>query len=249
MDGTKTYTFTLTFGEARDTDDADGRVIETSDIRPTDEQINAALPAFRGDIMQVPPIYSAIKVAGERAYDLAREGQAVELAPRPARVDRFELIERPDADTAIFHVQSGKGVYMRSLARDLAKACGTVGHIAALRRLRVGPFREEHGIPLDRLLGSGDTPPPSPDLLLPVTTALADIPALAVTEAEAARLFQGQALSLVDLMGRVPDAADPNGGLVRAMAGGRLIGLCRLEDGWMHPERVLTGERAEGGGE
>ena len=249
MDGTKTYRFTLRFGEARDTDDADGKVIATSDARPTDEQINAALPAFRGDIMQVPPIYSAIKIAGERAYDLAREGQAVEIAPRPARVDRFELIERPDADTAIFHVQSGKGVYMRSLARDLAQACGTVGHIAALRRLRVGPFLEAHGIPLDRLLVSGDTPPPSPDLLLPVTTALADIPALAVTEAEAARLFQGQALSLVDLMGRVPDAADPNGGLVRAMAGGRLIGLCRLEDGWMHPERVLIGERAEAGGE
>jgi len=249
MDGTKTYHFTLRFGEARDTDDADGKVIETSDVRPTDEQIQAALPAFRGDIMQVPPIYSAIKVAGERAYDLAREGQAVELAPRPARVDRFELIERPDADTAIFHVESGKGVYMRSLARDLAKACGAVGHIAALRRLRVGPFREEHGIPLDKLLVPGDTPPPSPDLLLPVTTALADIPALAVTDAEATRLFQGQALSLVDLMGRVPDAANPNGGLVRAMAGGRLIGLCRLEDGWMHPERVLTGERTEVGGE
>ena len=248
MDGTKTYRFTLRFGEARDTDDADGQVIATSEARPTDAQIRAALPAFRGDIMQVPPIYSAIKVAGERAYDLAREGQAVELAPRPARVDRFDLVERPDADTAIFHVESGKGVYMRSLARDLAAACGTVGHITALRRLRVGPFREEHGIPLDRLLVPGDTPPPSPDLLLPVTTALADIPALAVTEAEAARLFQGQALSLVDLMGRVPDAADPEGGLVRAMAGGRLIGLCRLEDGWMHPERVLTGEHAGGGG-
>jgi tRNA pseudouridine55 synthase len=249
MDGTKTYRFTLKFGQARDTDDADGQVIATSDARPTDAEINAALPAFRGDIMQVPPIYSAIKVAGERAYDLAREGQQVALAPRPARVDRFELIERPDADTAIFHVESGKGVYMRSLARDLAAACGTVGHIAALRRLRVGPFREEHGIPLDRLLVPGDTPLSSPDLLLPVTTALADIPALAVTEAEAARLFMGQALSLVDLMERVPDAADPDGGLVRAMAGGRLIGLCRLEDGWMHPERVLTGERAEAGGE
>jgi tRNA pseudouridine55 synthase len=248
MDGTKTYRFTLKFGEARDTDDADGQVIATHDARPTDEQIRAALPAFRGDILQVPPIYSAIKVASERAYDLARDGHAVELAPRPARVDRFDLIERPDVDTAIFHVESGKGVYMRSLARDLAKASGTVGHIAALRRLRVGPFREEHGIPLDKLLVPGDTPLPPPDLLLPVTTALADIPALAVTEAEATRLFQGQALSLVDLMGRVPVAADPNGGLVRAMAGGRLIGLCRLEDGWMHPERVLTGERTEAGG-
>jgi tRNA pseudouridine55 synthase len=248
MDGTKTYTFTLKFGEARDTDDADGQVTETSAARPTDEQINAALPAFRGDIMQVPPAYSAIKIAGERAYDLAREGQAVEIAPRPARVDRFELVERPDPDTAVFHVQSGKGVYMRSLARDLARACGTVGHIAALRRLRVGPFREEHAIPLDKLLASGDTAPPSPDLLLPVTTALADIPALAVTDAEAIRLFQGQAISLLDLMGRVPDAAEPEGGLVRAMAGGRLIGLCRLEDGWMQPERLLTAEQARLGG-
>lgn len=241
VDGTKVYRFTLRFGEARDTDDADGRVIETSPVRPTDEAIRAALPAFIGDIMQVPPVFSAVKVGGERAYDLAREGQAVELAPRPARVDRFELVERPDADTAVFLVESGKGVYMRSLARDLARALGTVGHIAALRRLRVGPFREEHAIPLDRIAGSGDTPPPPPDLLLPVETALADIPALALTAAEAARLSHGQAISLVELMGRIPREADPAGGLVRAMAGGRLIGLCRLEDGLLKPERWLTG--------
>nr|WP_246602408.1 tRNA pseudouridine(55) synthase TruB [Falsiroseomonas tokyonensis] len=239
MDGTKTYHFTLKFGEARDTDDADGAVIATSGVRPTDAQIEAALPAFRGDIMQVPPIYSAIKIAGERAYDLARDGQVVEMAARPARVDRFDLIGRPDADTAIFHVESGKGVYMRSLARDVAKAVGSVGHITALRRLRVGPFRMEHAIPLDSLLGTGDTPPPSPDLLLPVTTALADIPALAVTAEEAARLYQGQAISLVDLMGRVPREADPEGGLLRAMAGERLLGLCRLESGWMQPERLI----------
>jgi tRNA pseudouridine55 synthase len=241
VDGTKVYRFTLRFGEARDTDDADGRVIETSPVRPSDEAIRAALPAFVGDILQVPPVFSAVKVGGERAYDLAREGQAVALAPRPARVDRFELIGRPDPDTAIFLVESGKGVYMRSLARDLARALGTVGHIAALRRLRVGPFREEHAIPLDRIAGSGDTPPPSPDLLLPVETALADIPALALTAAEAARLSHGQAISLVELMGRVPREADPSGGLMRAMAGGRLIGLCRLEDGLLKPERWLTG--------
>ena len=245
MDGTKTYRFTLKFGEARDTDDADGQVTETSGARPDDAAIQAALPAFRGEIMQVPPIYSAVKIAGERAYDLAREGQAVEIAPRPARVDRFELIERPDADTAVFHVESGKGVYMRSLARDLARAVGTVGHIAALRRLRVGPFREEHAVPLDRIGGTGDTPAPSPDLLLPVTTALADIPALAVTAEEAARLSDGQAISLVDLMGRVPNEADPGGGLVRAMAGGRLLGLCRLEAGWMQPERLIQHGRGE----
>jgi len=239
MDGTKTYHFTLKFGEARDTDDADGAVIATSDVRPTDAEIEAVLPAFRGDIMQVPPIYSAIKIGGERAYDLARDGQVVEIAARPARVDRFDLISRPDADTAIFHVESGKGVYMRSLARDVAKAVGSVGHITALRRLRVGPFRMEHAIPLDSLLVTGDTPPPSPDLLLPVTTALADIPALAVTAEEAARLYQGQAISLVDLMGRVPREADPEGGLLRAMAGERLLGLCRLEAGWMQPERLI----------
>lgn len=240
MDGTKTYRFTLKFGEARDSDDADGAVTETTDARPTDEAIRAALPAFTGDIMQVPPIYSAIKVNGDRAYDLARDGQEVILEARPARVDKFELTERPDADHAIFEVQSGKGVYMRSLARDLAKAVGSLGHIAALRRLSVGPFKESHAVPLDSLLVSGDTPAPSLDLLLPLTTALDDIPALAMSEAEAARLQFGQAISLVEFMGRVPAAASPDGGLIRAMAGERFVGLCRLEEGMCFPERLMA---------
>ena len=239
MDGTKLYRFTLRLGEERDTDDADGAVIESSAARPTDEQLKAALPAFRGEIMQVPPIYSAIKVAGERAYDMAREGRAPVLEARPARVDRFELVERPDEDHAIFEVQSGKGVYMRSLARDLARACGALGHIAALRRLRVGPFTEANAISLDNAMPTEDTARSSPDLLLPVSTALADIPALALTEAEIVQLTQGQAISLLTLMGRIPEAADPDKGLVRAMAGGRVIGLCRLEDGWLRPERIL----------
>ena len=239
MDGTKLYRFTLRFGERRDTDDADGQVVETSDVRPTDDAIRAALPAFRGDIQQVPPAYSAVKVAGERAYDMAREGRAPVLEPRAARIDRFELIERIDADTAVMEVQSGKGVYMRSLARDLAQAVGTLGHVAALRRLRVGPFIETDAIPLDKVMGSADTPPASPDLLRPVATALADIPALALTEPEAADLSHGQAISLVTLMGRIPAAADPAGGLARAMAGSRVVGLCRLEDGWLKPERLL----------
>jgi len=239
MDGTKLYRFTIRFGEARDTDDADGAVRETSAERPTDARIQAELAAFRGDIMQVPPAYSAVKVAGERAYDMAREGRAPVLEPRPARVDRFELIARPDPETAVFEVESGKGVYMRSLARDLARACGTVGHIAALRRLRVGPFTEAQAIALDKLRGSDDTPPASPDLLLPVATALADIPALALTEAEVAALSHGQAISLVTMMGRIPGNADPAGGSVRAMAGGRVVALCRLEDGLLKPERLL----------
>ena len=239
MDGTKLYRFTLRIGEARDTDDADGQVVATSAVRPTDAGFRAALGALTGDIMQVPPAFSAIKVAGERAYDMAREGRAPVLEPRPARVDRFVLIERADEDTAVFEVQSGKGVYMRSLARDLAAACGTVGHVSALRRLRVGPFEERHAISLDKCLGGEDNAPASPELLLPVATALADIPALALTPTEAAGLSQGQAISLVELMGRIPESADPAGGVARAMDGGRVIGLCRLEDGWLRPERLL----------
>ena len=239
MDGTKLYRFTLAFGEARDTDDADGQVTATSADRPTDAEIEAALPRFRGDIMQVPPVFSAVKIEGERAYDMAREGRAPVLEPRPARVDRFALIERTDADSAVFEVQSGKGVYMRSLARDLALACGTLGHVAALRRLRVGPFTEAQAIALDKVAGPDHTPPASPDLLLPVATALADIPALALTDAEASGLKHGQAISLVALLGRIPASADPEGGLARAMAGSRVLGLCRLQDGWLKAERML----------
>ena len=239
MDGTKLYRFTLRFGEARDTDDADGRVTATTDARPSDAQIAAALPQFRGDIMQTPPAFSAVKVAGERAYDMAREGRAPVLEPRPARVDRFDLIDRPDLDRAVFEVASGKGVYMRSLARDLAIACGTLGHVETLRRLRVGPFAEAQAIALDKIRSDSDPAPASPDLLLPVVTALADIPALALTEAEASDLRHGQAISLVTLMGRIPGSGNPDGGLVRAMAGGRVVGLARLEDGLLKPERVL----------
>jgi tRNA pseudouridine55 synthase len=239
MDGTKLYRFTLRFGEARDTDDADGQVTATTAERPTAERIRRELAAFRGDIMQTPPAFSAVKVAGERAYDMAREGRAPVLEPRPARVDRFDLIEQPDPDHAVFEVESGKGVYMRSLARDLARACGSLGYVAALRRLRVGPFTEARAITLDKLGAGVDTAPASPDLLLPVETALADIPALALTETEAAGLRHGQAISLVALMGRIPRSADPAGGLARAMAGDRVVGLCRLEDGLLRPERIL----------
>ena len=239
MDGTKRYHFTIRFGEARDTDDAEGAVTETSDVRPTDEQIMAALPAFRGAIMQVPPAFSAIKVDGERAYDLARAGAPPELPPRPAQVDRFELIGRPDADTAEFEVESGKGVYMRSLARDVARACGTVGHIVVLRRLRVGPFLESMAVSLDTLLNPEHTASALAELVRPLETALDDIPALALTAAEAHALSQGQPISLVDLMGRIPDDANPDEGLVRVLAAGRVLALARLSDGWLKPERLI----------
>jgi len=240
MDGAKHYRFTLRFGEARDTDDADGQVTATSAVRPDEAAILAALPAFCGEIMQVPPSFSAVKVAGARAYDLARGGEPVVLAPRPAWVERFALIAMPDGETAEFEVVSGKGVYMRSLARDLAQALGTFGHITALRRLRVGPFSEDQAIPLDKIDAGEDSTRAFPERLLPVATALADIPALALTEAEAAGLAQGQALSLVALMGRIPERANPAGGLVRAMAGRQVLGLGRLVDGWLRPERLLV---------
>jgi tRNA pseudouridine55 synthase len=239
MDGTKRYHFTIRFGEARDTDDAEGAVTETSDVRPSDEEIRAALPAFRGAIMQVPPAFSAIKVDGERAYDLARAGAPPELPPRPAQVDRFELIGRPDADTAEFEVESGKGVYMRSLARDVARACGTVGHIVVLRRLRVGPFLESMAVSLDTLLNPEHTASALAELVRPLETALDDIPALALTAAEAHALSQGQPISLVDLMGRIPDDANPDEGLVRVLAAGRVLALARLSDGWLKPERLI----------
>jgi len=239
MDGTKLYHFTIRFGEGRDTDDAEGAVTETSDIRPTDEQINAALPAFRGNIMQVPPSFSAIKVEGERAYDLARAGAPPTLPPRPAQVDRFELIGRPDADTAEFEVESGKGVYMRSLSRDLSRACGTVGHIIVLRRLRVGPFNLSMAVPMDTLLDPAHTPATLAELVRPLTTALDDIPALALTAAEAHALSQGQQISLVDLMGRIPDEANPDNGLVRVLAAGRVLALARLQDGMLKSERLI----------
>jgi tRNA pseudouridine55 synthase len=239
MDGTKRYHFTIRLGEARDTDDAEGAVTGTHDYRPTDDEIRAALPAFRGAIMQVPPAFSAIKVDGERAYDLARAGAPPELPPRPAQVDSFELIGRPDADTAEFEVSSGKGVYMRSLARDLARACGTLGHIIVLRRLRVGPFTESMAVPMDRLLDPAHTPATLAELVRPIETALDDIPALALTASEAHALSNGQAISLVDLMGRIPDGANPDEGLVRVLAAGRVMALGRLSEGSLKTERLI----------
>src|SRR5258706_8585020 len=151
MDGEKLYCFTARWGEARDTDDAEGRCTASSDIRPSRQQILDALPHFIGEILQVPPSYSAIKVAGERAYDLAREGEEFSLGPRPIFVREARLIETPDPDHAIFELSCGKGSYVRSWVRDLALALGTLGHVSELRRLRVGPFSIESAISLEKL--------------------------------------------------------------------------------------------------
>jgi tRNA pseudouridine55 synthase len=211
MDGTKEYKFTIRWGEQRTTDDTEGDVIETSDTRPDESVIQTALGRFIGMIEQVPPIYSAIKVNGQRAYALARSNQPVELQSRQIRIDAFELIGMPDADHAEFKVVSGKGAYMRGLARDLALAVGTVGHIAALRRTRVGPF-----------------------------TALADIPALALTETEARRLQQGQAIAVLPVASRSPSEKVKQGSVVCAMTDGKPVALAIIKDGEIRPQRVLN---------
>lgn len=239
MDGSKVYRFRVRWGEARDSDDADGTVTETSSVRPTRAAIEAALPAFVGEIEQVPPRYSAIKVDGERAYDLARADRPVELAPRTVLIRRMELVDVPDDDHADFEVESGKGAYMRSLARDLARALGTVGHIAALRRIRVGAFGLDHAITLESLerIGHIDA---AFEGVLPVETALADIPALAVSGSEAQGLRNGKALLLFRKgdLDRLGDLVE--GDTVRAETGGRVVALARFEEGRIKPLRILN---------
>jgi tRNA pseudouridine55 synthase len=232
MDGRKEYRFTLRFGEARATEDAEGEVTATSDLRPTDEAIRSALSAFEGDIEQVPPAFSALKIEGKRAYDLARAGQPVDLKPRRVLIERLELLGRPDTDHADFVVSCGKGTYIRSLGRDLARALGTVGHLSALRRTAVGPFREEAAISLPKLEALGHIPALL-GVLAPVATALDDIPALALTEAQADRLRQGQPVLLTR-------DAPPSGALLRVETGSRLVALVRSDGTSLKPVRVFN---------
>jgi tRNA pseudouridine55 synthase len=232
MDGRKEYRFTLRFGQARSTEDAEGEVTATSDLRPTDQAIRCALPAFVGDIEQVPPAFSALKVEGRRAYDLARAGEPVDLRPRRIVIERLELLGRADTDHADFVVSCGKGTYIRSLGRDLALSLGTVGYLSALRRTAVGPFREEAAISLPKLEALGHIPALL-GALAPVATALDDIPALALTEAQADRLRQGQPVLLTR-------DAPPSGALLRAETGSRLVALVRSDGTSLKPVRVFN---------
>jgi tRNA pseudouridine55 synthase len=232
MDGRKEYRFTLRFGQARSTEDAEGEVTATSDLRPTDEAIRGALAAFVGEVEQVPPAFSALKIEGKRAYDLARAGEPVALKPRRVLIERLELLGRPDADHADFVVSCGKGTYIRSLGRDLALSLGTVGYLSALRRTAVGPFREEAAISLPKLEALGHIPALL-GALAPVATALDDIPALALTEAQADRLRQGQPVLLTR-------DAPPSGALLRAESGSRLVALVRSDGASLQPVRVFN---------
>ncbi|MFN8759338.1 MAG: tRNA pseudouridine(55) synthase TruB [Tagaea sp.] len=232
MDGAKTYEFAVRWGTATTTDDTEGDVTATSPHRPAEAAIRAALPRFEGEIEQIPPIYSAIKVAGERAYDLARAGETVTLEARKVLIYKLEFLASPDPDTARFRVDCGKGTYVRSLARDLARSLDTVGHVVELRRTRVGKFAVESAISLAELEGFGHSPARF-GALAPVETALDDIPALAVTEEQALALKRGQALR-DPRIDRAP--ADP----MAAFHEGRLIALVASDGQTIRPMRVFN---------
>ncbi len=232
VDAVKGYDFTLTFGENTDTWDAEGKVTQTSDVRPDKDAIIKALPQFIGNIEQVPPRFSAIKVDGKRSYDLARSGEVVELKSRKVQIDNVELIETR-ADSATFSVVCGKGTYIRSLARDLAAELGTCGHVTMLRRTRVGPFSLEDAFSLDDLeqLCHRDG---VLEGLRPVETALDDIPVLAITENDAINLKHGRAIVLL------PSSELLESEWILAMYDGKAIALCETAEGQLRPKRVFN---------
>ncbi len=227
----KTYRFTIRLGQRTATDDAEGPVVAESDARPTDAAIEAALGAYVGDIEQVPPQFSAVKVEGERAYDLAREGVEMDLAPRALRVESLTLVARPDPDHAELELHCGKGGYVRAIARDLGEDLGCHAHVSQLRRTRTGPFVLEHAISfemLDEIRHRGGS-----EHLLPVATGLDDIPALAVPAAAAARIRQGQAVP-------VPATDLDYGDLCWARLDGTPLAIGTYRAGRFHPDRVFN---------
>ena len=237
MDGRKVYGFTVRWGEETTTDDAEGQPVATSDVRPTRDDIEAILGEFTGEIMQVPPAFSAIKIDGERAYDLAREGEEVILEARPIQVHRLDLVDMPDENTAVFSAECGKGTYVRAIARDMARALGSRGHVVGLRRLLVGPFEEAAMIKLDDLRAAHDEGGVEGcDAHLDrVELALGDLAEVRLSETDAVRLRNGQS---VLLRGR---DAPANGETVFVTVAGTLIAIGEVERGEFHPSRVFVG--------
>jgi tRNA pseudouridine55 synthase len=238
MDGRKTYHFTVQWGEERDTDDAEGRVVASTPARPTPDAIRALLPRFTGTIAQVPPRFSALKIEGERAYDLAREGKVVELAARPVDIHLLEFVAMPDAEHTVLAAECGKGTYVRALARDLGRELGCLGHVVALRRTAVGSFTQDCAVGLDalRALVAPDSEhiPASAPVLLPVEAGLTALPAMVVSRSDAARLARGQS---VLLRGRDAPLME---GWVAVSVQGSLLALAEVEKGELRPRRIFN---------
>jgi tRNA pseudouridine55 synthase len=239
VDADKTYRFSIEWGRNTTTLDREGATTATSDVRPAQAAIEAALPQFVGDIVQVPPAYSAIKVGGERAYDLARAGEDVVLAARTVTVHSARLVEIPDPDHAEIEIECGKGTYVRAIVRDLAEALGACGHVSALRRTRVGPFTEDRAIGLE-FLEELSHKAGCLEALLPVETALDDIPELAVTTEDAFKLKQGRPIVLVPRQVETLKARlNPGSRTVSAMSDGVVVALCEMRMGRLEPTRVF----------
>lgn len=234
VDGEKVYRFTVRWGAETATDDAEGEVTATGTGRPTVADIEALLPQFIGEIMQVPPQFSAIKVDGERAYALAREGEEVVLEPRPVVIDELRLLDVPDADTAVLEARCGKGTYVRAIARDMGRVLGCRGHVIGLRRARVGPFAEEAAVDLAEIENAAEAGEDLSTFLLPVEMALGDILEVNVSPSDAADLSQGRSILI---RGR---DAPVLGGAAYAMSKGRIIALGEIEKGALHPTRVFN---------
>lgn len=243
QDAAKIYRFTATWGEARDTDDAEGKVTGTSDMRPDRAAIEAMLPRFTGPLTQTPPAYSAIKVGGERAYDLARQGEEVALEPRPVQVYEARLIEA-GAGQAVFEILCGKGTYVRSWVRDIAQALGTLGYVSQLRRTRIGGFLEKDAVGLETLTSFMHSPAAFA-YLKPLSTALDGIPALAVTGSDTVRLRSGNPILIrANLFARMKDGFATDGGIQGQTVflmdeTDAPVALAEIADGELRPFRVF----------
>jgi tRNA pseudouridine55 synthase len=232
MEGRKSYVFTVAWGVETDTDDAEGRPVTATNIVPERAAVEALLPRFTGLIEQIPPRFSAIKIKGERAYDLARDGEAVDLQPRPAQIDRLQLVAH-NGERSVLEADCGKGTYVRALARDIGRALGCLGHVAALRRTRVGPFTEAEAVLVGDIERAGASPEASASVMRPVEAALTDIPSVAISRDAAARLMRGQP---VILRGR----ETPLAGKLYATCGGVLVAIGDVERGELVPHRVFN---------
>ena len=230
-DALKCYRFTVRFGQRTNTDDAEGEVIAESDLRPTDAEIAAALPAFEGDILQVPPQFSAVKIDGERAYARAREGEEMDIAPRPLWVESLTMISRPDADHAILEMVCGKGGYVRSIARDLGERLGCHAHVLSLRRLWSGAFDAEDGVTMERIEELAQTGALEA-LLRPLEDGLSDLPEVRCTPEAAARLRNGNPAPVIASEAEYGDIA-------WASEGGRAVAVGSYRAGELHPSRVF----------